>query len=414
MRKAILLPLVMVILGMTVSCGRSRTQPTAAPNVAATVRAAIAATASVPPTPDVEATVQAAVSATAASVPPTPNAEATVNAAVQATAQTESSIEATVQAAVQATVAAAPTPIPSEQYVMMSEEELEAAIDQAVAEAVAATQSASAATTQAASDDALTQEELILLETYAQYADEMIAYSEELINAYYQLYADLATETIAVLQQVETDLEELSQQMAAIDNSLQEINSTLAQGLALAEETISQLQATAQATSDKAEELKAQAQTWAESLPEDRQKRAAQVLSVQPNMVPEDRTGALWSAFDYADGVRLALQDGKLTQSELANIAQLGANATAGLKQHGGPALQPLAGQIETITAQLARGQVPQGKANLGKFEASLGQRPAGRPPAPSMPSAPSLPSMPSHPGGGGSGGGRVSPPSRR
>jgi DNA repair exonuclease SbcCD ATPase subunit len=383
--------------------------------VAATVREAVAATASVPPTPNVEATVQAAVSATSASVPPTPNAEATVNAAVQATAQTESSIEATVEAAVQATVAAAPTPIPSEQYVTMSEEELEAAIDQAVAEAVAATQSASTATTQAASDDTLTQEELVLLETYAQYADEMIAYSEELVNTYYQLYADLATETVTALQGVEADLEELSQQTAAINDSLQEINATLAQGLDLAEETISQLQATAQATSDKAEELKAQAQTWAESLPEDRQKRADQALSTQPNMIPGDRTGALWSAFDYADGVRLALQDGKLTQPELANIAQLGANASAGLKKHGGPALQPLADQIDTITAQLARGQVPQGKANLGKFEASLGQRPAGRPPAPSMPSAPSLPSMPSHPGSGGSGGGgRVSPPSRR
>lgn len=398
-----------------VACGRSApAAPTAAPpDVQATVKAAIAATAAVPPTADVQATVDAAVAATAA-VTPTPDVAATVDAAVAATAQTEADVEATVEAAVEATVAAAPTAIPSEQYVTMTDEELAAVIDEAVAEAVAATEQASASATEATADDDVTQEEVIVVETYVQYADETIAYAEELIDAYYDLYAELATETIAVLQEVETDLDAMAANTAAINDSLQEINSTLEQGLTLADETINQLETAAQAAATKAAETKSQAEVWVKDAQTDRENRVQQVLSVQPNLIPEDAQAALWGAFDFADGVRLALGDGKISKSELMDVAQLGANASAGLQGHGGPNLQPLSGSVNDITGKLARGQVPQAESSLGSFESSLGARPAGRPSAPSIPSGHSMPSGPSRPSGGGGRSGNSQPPSRR
>jgi hypothetical protein len=70
-----------------------------------------------------------------------------------------------------------------------------------------------------------------------------------------------------------------------------------------------------------------------------------------------------------------ALDDDRISQTELADIAQLGANASAGLNAHGGPQLQRLAGSINDITGQIARGQMPQARANVGNLEASLGTR---------------------------------------
>ena len=72
-----------------------------------------------------------------------------------------------------------------------------------------------------------------------------------------------------------------------------------------------------------------------------------------------------------------SLADNTISSAELANIAQLGANASASLNAQGGPQLQQLSGSINDITAQLARGQAPQAQANLGNLEASLGSLPS-------------------------------------
>jgi hypothetical protein len=68
--------------------------------------------------------------------------------------------------------------------------------------------------------------------------------------------------------------------------------------------------------------------------------------------------------------------DQKISPQELAAIAQLGANAAAGLQNNGGPKLQGLSANINDITGQLARGQVPQAAAGLGALEGALGKRP--------------------------------------
>lgn len=308
---------------------------------------------------------------------PTPDTQATVDAAIQATSAAQVALQATVDAAVQATVVAAPTVTSSVEYVTMTEEELAALIDQAVAEAMEATVECSEATGEASSDDTVTQEEADEIETYVLDAEQAVAYAEELIGIYYDLYGELAMETLTTLQAVEQDLVLIAESLAMLNATLQEVDATLAQGLALAEETIAQLENTAQVAEAKAAEAHARAQTWVQELEVEREARVAQALAVVPDSVAGTRPEALRAAFDYVDAVRQALGDNAISQQELTHIAQLGANASAGLEASGGPQLRQFGGSINQITAQLAQGQPSHALDGLGGLEAQLGPRPA-------------------------------------
>ena len=328
---------------------------------------------------------------------PTPDTQATVNAAVAATATSQAGVQATANAAVKATTAAptptrasatvtavaptpavaskvptvVPTPTPID-YATMSEEELAALIDQVVAEAVVLTQQSSTASTSATTDGTITQQEVAALVAYAMNAEQAIAYAEEMIDAYYGLYADLATETLAVLQAMDQDLAAMEDSIATFNATLTEINKALSQGLALVEQTLTKLNIAAKNANDKAAQAQAKVQNWAKGLSADLDKRATAALAVKPTQIASNRQGAILSAFDYVDAVRQAMGDDKITVTELTQIAQLGANASAGLKALGGPSLQQVSGSIDMLTSQLARGQVPQAKAGLGSLEASL------------------------------------------
>lgn len=322
----------------------------------------------------------------------TPDTQSTIDAAIAGTATALANIQATIDAAVQATATAqaalvTPTPpvTPVVEYVTLTEEELAALVDQAVADAATATQASSEATTQATADDTVTQEEVTTIEVQVAGAEEAIAYAEELLNAYYGLYGDLATETLYLLQEIEDDLALMAESTAALAAALVDINSTLAEGVALAEETINELEAAAQAAGAKAAEVQAQKAAWKWQLQQEWEHRAAQALNMQPNAVAEDRASAVQSAFSYLDTVQDALANEKISPDELAQIAQLGANASAGLNAHGGPQLQQLSGNINQITEQLARGQITHAREGLGTLQNGLGNRP-------SMPSRPSRP----------------------
>lgn len=345
-----------------VGCGASPAAPT--PDVDATVAAALAATTTAQA--DLQQTIDAAVQSTGAAAP-TPAAPATPDT------------QATIEAAVRGTLAAAPTPAPAAEYVAMSEEDLAALVDESVATATAASEASATAVTAATADEALTADEVARLVTSVDETAALITDAEDLLTAYESLYGGLATETAAVLQAMEEDLAIIAANTTAMATTLEAMNTTLQQGLALSQETIDQLEAAAQAANVKALELQQQAQGWIAQLPVSLEGLAATILAVQPDNIPTDRAAALQSAFAYVDGVRQALADNRLSKDELLGIAQLGANASAGLAAHGGPALQGLAGSITDITGKMARGQVPQAKTGLSALESGLGSRP-GRP----------------------------------
>jgi len=311
----------------------------------------------------------------------TPDVQATVNAAIQATAQAQSNLQATVGAAVSATVIAMPptaTPVPTVEVVELTEEELEALIDQAVNEAVAATAQATTATTQTTADDSLTYDEVEYMEVYVYAAEQAIYYAEELLEAYADVYGELAYLALEEVQQIEQELNAMAQSMNALNATLQEVNSTLQAGQAIAIETINQLETAAQAASANLAQTQEHIKNFHQFAEQDRETRVNEVANIKPDQVPADLQSTILEAFSFVDQVRGALDDNKFSRDELNKIAQLGANVSAGFSKHGGLKMQDMSGRLNEITHQLARGDLPQARSGLGNFETSLGQRPAG------------------------------------
>lgn len=323
---------------------------------------------------DTQATIDAAVVATSQSA---------INAAVVATNQAAAAVQSTVSAMVVATVAAMPptaTPIPAVDMYSLSEEELEAMIEQAVDEAAAATTQASASTTQAAGDDALTAEEVQAMQIYVQGAEQAIAYAYSLVDTYSQIYGDLAVEAVDAVSQLEGELEQMSQSIDTLNDSLQQVNVTLQQGQALAQETIDQLEVAAQSAQQSMNEVSAQLTVFKEKFQASMDNRVREVGELKPDNIPVDLQSTLAGAFSFVDQVRAAMGDHKLDRGELTQLAQVSVNLSAGFQTHGGPKMQGLSGKLTEITQQLARGQHASVKRNLGEFERNLGQRPANLP----------------------------------
>jgi hypothetical protein len=320
-----------------------------------------------------------------------------VNTAIAGTQQAQALAQATVNStaltSIPPTLAALPispaTPTPgvTVEYVNLTEEELAALIDQAVAEAVDATEQATTAVTTTTSDDAVTTEEVAYVYEYYYYADYYVEYAEELMAEYYDLYGDLATDMITELNAIETEVTQLNDTLTSIDSSLQQINTSLQQGLAVAEESIAQLESAAQQAQTKAQDLQTQAQDMISVLQAEQQGRVDQLSQIQPNNIPTDKIAALQSAFEFVDFANIAMSDNKLSLDELTSLTQLGKNAQAGFQQFGGAGgglgagradidLTQFSGKFDEITTQLARGQMPQARGNVGQFESSLGSRP--------------------------------------
>lgn len=306
---------------------------------------------------------------------PTVNTQDTVDSAVAATSTMQSSYQGAVSTSVAATVTAmppVPTPMSTETYVTLTEEELEALINTSVQDAATATTQASTAASQAAADGVITEDELVMLYSYWIYADDLIVYADELIEAYNDVYNELAVETLGLLQMVEGDLSAIAQQTETALQSLEEFSLAVEQGSAQTSQILSQLETEAETAQAKAVDAQGQAQAWSARLKTVTQLRVEQALAVQPQQRADSRKAAIQSAFAYIDSVRTAFADHKISQAELANIAQLGADAAASLDAQGGAQLAKLAGSVNAITAQIAAGQMQMAQANLANFQAAL------------------------------------------
>ena len=304
-----------------------------------------------------------------------------VNTAVAGTQMAQALAQATVNSNALTAMPATPTPGPTVEYVTLTEEELAALIDQAVAEAIAATEQTTTNVYYVTEDDTVTTEEVEYIYEYYYYSDYYVEYAEDLIAEYYALYSDLAYEMIGELNAIEAELNQMNDTLSSIDQSLQDISSTLEQGLALAQDTITQLETAAQNTQTNAQELKSDAQDMMSVLQADQQGRLNQISQIQPNNIPTDKLSAMQTAFSFVDFANSALSDNKLTRDELLNLAQLGRNAQAGFQQFGGadvigPDLTQFSGKFDEINQQFARGEISRGRENVNGFETSLGNRP--------------------------------------
>ncbi len=300
--------------------------------------------------------------ATSAPATETPDLQATVNAGVQSTMVAQANMQATIDAAVTATISAMPQ---EEAQPQISEEEMSAEIDTAVNEAVAATEEVATTTEEIAADGQVTPEEYDELEALLVETAVLIDYAEYWIDTYYWYYGDLAEETLALLEEVE-------QILVYTEEYMDEIIVLLEAGNEIADATLTALEDLAANAENTAAQLTEKAENWQAELQAWEQTRAENALNFQPNQIPGSRQEALQAALDYVDTVRASLEDKVISATELQNIAQLGANAVAGLQAHGGNALQGLAGSINQITQQAALGQFGQVSGALGSLEASI------------------------------------------
>ncbi len=356
---------ILILASLLLACGLGpvATPAPAEADLKATVDAAVAMTGTAQA--DLSATVDAAVAATNAAGPPT----ATPTRVVQATYTTAPT--AVPPTAAPSTPGAAPTaapPAPTVDASTMSEEELAAASDAAVTAAVAATQQATAATTTASSDGAISAEETVNVQVTLTNAEEALALAESLVGAYNQLYGEYASETLSTLQAIEDDLTVMS------ENS-QAIAATLEQGSEAASAAITKIKMAADAANAGATQAQAHSKGWLAKVQGELESRASGALAAQPTEIAADRAGALQSAAKYLETVRAGLADGKISPAELTQIAQSGANASASIKAQGGPQLQNLAGSIDGITQQVARGDLPQARKGVDGLAGALPRR---------------------------------------
>lgn len=301
--------------------------------------------------------------------------DAQVQTAIAQTAQAEAAFQVAVNQAVEATVIAmppTPTPQPTVDPYTLTEEELAALIDASFEEAAAASQEASTATTQATSDGVYTEEEVYETIYYVYDAEAAIAYAEELLYLYYDLYGAYASEALDLLYAVEEDLDELATAMA-------EVEAILSQGAETASAAIEQINATLENVQTNANEIRTKAQEFKDKLPATLQERENRFADLAPTEIASDRDGALLQIYTYLDSVKSAFADRKISPDEMGQIAQLAANARAGIDQGGGPLLKNFGGNIDGITRNLSRGNWPTAQRDLGGFEASLPSRPKRR-----------------------------------
>jgi hypothetical protein len=331
------------------------------------------------------------------------NTQATIDAAVAATANAEFAAQATIEAAVEATVLAetadaastepVATPVPTlavadtatisastgtggdvaPEYYQISEEELVLLIDQAVDEAVQATNQYSEAAAEATDDNTVTTQEVETVEVYVDTAEAAIANAEELLYIYYDLYGglyyDLAVEAVDSVDELAVALEEIAEAVEETNEILIEIEDTLDAGLDLSEDLIDQLNQSADAAEARANELQVQTEQWQTDYQTQLQARLDAVENMPPTDVADTPQAALEDVFSFVQESQQALSDQQLTIDELFSLAQQGANAGAGLEVQG---LAGLAGANEKLPAvleQFARGDVVQAAAlaeNLG------------------------------------------------
>ena len=327
----------------------------------------------------------------------TDDPQATIDAAIAATATAQAELESQVNEAVDDAMQEL-----NEEYLLMTEEEFNQAIDDAINEATTATEQAAVYAEEAAADGTLTQEEIDQIEYYAYYADDLIYMAEDLIYAYYGLYAELAYETIYLLEAVEEDLTQMADAMTEITQLTVAAAETLAAGMEVRQETIDDIVTTAQSTHETIQNIHPEWDSWASAIQGERDSRVQGVQDMAANFVPADRMEAINETLNFADAVRNALGDYSISQTELFDIAQFGANAVAGLQAHGGPQLQDLAGNINKITNNLALGQTPHAINNLGALEGSIRNIPDFSMPDRPEFSPPSVPSVPRPSGGRG------------
>ena len=300
---------------------------------------------------------------------PTVQLEATVNAMVQDSLQAQADTQATIDAAVQATqtvIASQATPVPvDEDYYKMTEEELSALIDEAVAAAIEASEEVYTSTTSATSDNTVSDQEVVYVSYAAVYADDAIAYAEELLDIYYDVYGAYAEDAINAMYEVESELESIS-------NSLDSMEELLYQGADSLNAALDELNSAAQQMQTNVAAVQEHTQDWMSSYQSTLDSRKNDLSSIKPNMEAGDRSQMIDMINGYVDEIRSGLSDHSLNQDEIRGIIQSGVNAQAAIDKFGGGQMQGWSDSITNLNRNAMQGNALELQSGLKNFTVAL------------------------------------------
>ena len=297
--------------------------------------------------------------------------DATVQAGIEGTQAAQEEVENVVNEAVTATLAAIPTPTA---FVIeeMSEEEFADAVESSAEEAVQASEQASAAVEDAASDGDITEEELEDLYYFYYWTLEEIEQALYLADEYYELYDELLDMTIESLDELEEELETILNTANEVIVVLDDISQTLEQGGEAAQQALDSLNQLGQQIADNAGEVMDHLPDWKGLREQEFDQLLSNALQVSPDNIADTRLGALNQAKEYIQAVRDGISDGRFSLDELIAISQLGANAAASLSGIGAGDLAGIPDKINGLTGSFARGQLPEINLGLDSLQNSL------------------------------------------
>jgi hypothetical protein len=262
--------------------------------------------------------------------------------------------------------AATETPELAIDYATLSEEELAILIVTALAQAESTSVIARTVTVRAIRDGTITPDEIDQSLAFLYLARTAITQADEGIDAYNELYSEIAGDSIYLLLFIAQDLDVLA---AATDSAI----NILEQRSAGVADQLNRALAVAEATDlqDKARDWQAQSRSQISA----RQKFYANIQP-QSGQVAYNRVEAFAQAHDFIEALKTAFEDDKLSSDELTLISQLAATAEASLYNTGDWQVMDFARHIDARADHAARGEWPQARRGLDELARLLPARP--------------------------------------
>lgn len=252
-----------------------------------------------------------------------------------------------------------PTTPPPADMTQLSEPAGAAAVEDAAADADAAAAAAAQTAASSAGDGELSAEEAAALAAATSQAEALVEYAIDTAAAYEDVYSEATGDLMSELDQLESELAVLSEDLAAVLAYLEK-------GEAAAQEAADRLADAA----GSAGLIRQAAADWSGQLAGLCEQRVREAAGTHPTQVSGTRRGAAESLRAYVDTVKDAVGGG-LSEQDISRVSQAGANAAASLQQAGG-ALAGLSGQVESLTGRLAGGDLPGVREGLSQLEQAI------------------------------------------
>ena len=263
------------------------------------------------------------------------------------------------------------TPVPGVIYNELAEEALALQIYEVILTVEDVVKTVSTATSATLADNVLNDSETAEMLVQIEGLRATIDLTNELLDVYDAQYSEIAPQTEESLITIERNMQEIATNIDAVIALFEQ--DEMATVTAIAQ--LNLMIASIETQSNSAKVLAAAWLADVQTQIDEREKRFANTPS-QPSIVAYDRVQAFVQAHDFLDGLKAALDDGKMSPDELDEISQLAVNAEASLYNTGDPLLIDFARQIDELSRYAYRGEWAKANMGVSRLKLQLPRRP--------------------------------------